>query len=358
MISSSMSFRHEHYFRGPHSSVCMRALTVSRHIAILSAGFVVVLVTGSLSYIGGPVQMDGTLLVDRSAILAFVSPLVNSYPIPSTDILSQCITTSGLASSLVTWIPSARNVVHTEQEVILAERDAFGQFRKRVTALHPSSVSSTPPTHDQEYSQSLNVDSSPSTTDELDDIYQAYRDMVLSTPHYDDDYGEPLIQNMALEFGEEITTAMSANSQLTPEIQHAVVQAATAATKRRIVFNTQLEEEEATLNEADQTLTTTVEQYEQVTERPYQQQSVDDLRDTRTQLTTCIETCEQLLEERQIQRTDKYTAEPHTDDIIDLQQYLYHPLDVTYPILVDGTVVLERCTTARRRVEDVLIRRL
>ena len=200
--------------------------------------------------------------------------------------------------------------------------------------------------------------SSPSTADGLDDVQQAYRDTVMSTPHYDEEYGEPLVQSLAIEFGEDLTAAIMTNSQLTPSLQETIVQAATAASARRTAFSNRLDEEETTLEDAYQTLTTIGEQYEQSTDQPRHQQSVDDLWETHHQLTTCISPCEQLVEERQTQRTDGHTALPRTDEVVDLQAYLYRPLDVTYPILTDGTTVLERCLTARRRVEEELALRL
>lgn len=109
---------------------------------------------------------------------------------------------------------------------------------------------------------------------------------------------------------------------------------------------------------AQQTLTTVREKYEQVTAQPRYQQSVDELQETHQHLTTCIATCEELIDERQTQRTEGHTAISHTDEVVDLQEYLYRSLDVTYPILADGTTVLERCLTARRRIEDELARRL
>jgi hypothetical protein len=78
----------------------------------------------------------------------------------------------------------------------------------------------------------------------------------------------------------------------------------------------------------------------------------------RQQLTACIDSCEQLLDERQTQRVTGHTAEPHTEELVDLQHYLYRSLEVTYPVLVAGTTVLDRYLTARRRVEDDLVERL
>lgn len=338
----------------------MRTAPVSYPIAILSASFIGILASGSPILISDPALVGSILPSDLSAALAVVGSPAKLSPIQPSELLhARSVALSGLASALITWIPRAKDIVQTEQESTRAERDAFEHFGNRVAALEPPSPSSTTPAHDHELIRSIDPHpSSSSTTEGIDAIQQAYRDTVLTTPHYDEEYNEPLVQNMAVEFGEDLTTAITAHSQLTPSLQQAVVQAATAASVRRTTFSNRLDDEAATLNDGEQTLTTTGEQYEQATEQPRHQQSVEELQETHQQLITCIETCEKLVEERQRQRTDGHTAEPHTDDIVDLQEYLYYSLDVTYPVLVDATTVLEHCTTACRRVEDELILRM
>ena len=337
----------------------MRMISASRRIAILRGIFVSVLATGSLIPIGDPALIEMALPSRLSATLALVSSPAKLSSIQPPELLySRRIKTVGLSSSVVTWIPSAREIVRTEHERILAERDAFKQFQDRVAGLDPSSTVSKISPPSQELPSSINRRSSSSTAEKLDDIQQAYRDTVMNTPHYEEEYGESLVQDMTIEFGEDLTAAIMTNPQLTPSLQQAVVQAATAASARRTTFSNQLDEEEATLKDAHQTLAPIGEQYEQSTDQPRQQQSIDDLWETHQQLTTCIATCEDGIEERQTQRTDGHTALPHTDEIVDLQEYLYQSLDVTYPILADGTTVLEHCFTARRRVEEELALRL
>lgn len=337
----------------------MRTVSALRRIVILSGVFVGVLATGSLICIGDPVLIETALSSRLSATLALVgSPTKLSVSQPIEPLHLRQLGTVGLSSSVITWIPSAREIVQTERERTLAERDAFDRFRDRVARLEPSSRVSKAPSPSQELTPSLDQYSSSSTANGLSTIQQAYRDTAMSISHYDEEYGEPLVQSLAIEFGEDITAVVMTNSQLTPSLQQAIVQAATAASARRTTFSNRLNEEEATLEDAYQTLTTIGEQYKQITAQPRHQQSVDDLWETHQQLTTCISPCEQLVEERQTQRTDGHTALPRTDEVVDLQAYLYRPLGVTYPILADGTTVLERCLTARRRVEDELALRL
>ena len=273
-------------------------------------------------------------------------------------------TPAGLSLAVVTHIPVAREIVQTEREHTAAEHDAFAEFGQRVAALDPPSSAGA---HLQPQQQKQEQESprtmtphlnSPSTTDGVDEIQQAYREIVMGMDHYDQEYDEPLGVNLAAEFSEELAVAITSNPQLTSHLQQTVVQAATAASARREEFIARLDEERATLDEAHQTLATTGERYERVTERPRYQQSAADLQETYQQLIACCSTCEQLLDERQTQRAEGHTAEPRIDELVDLHHYLYHSLDVTYPVLVDGTTLLDRCQTACRRVEDDLGYRL
>lgn len=338
----------------------MNTGATSHQIAIFSIIPTSLLALGVLSYLADPALTESTLPSRLVGALALVgSPTKLSAIQPSDTFNSTSHLSIGLAVSLITWIPQARDIVHAEQEITRTERDAFERFRDRIAALESSSTSSKTPLHSHGCTHSIEPHlSSSSRTDGLTAIKEAYQETVQSTPHYDDEYGEPLIQSMAIEFGKELTTAIMTNSQLTPPLQQAVIEAATGRCRRRTAFNNRLDEEAAALTDAQQTLTTVCEEYEQVTAHPRHQQSVDELRETHQHLTTCIATCEDLLKERQTQRTEGHTAIPHTDEVVDLQEYLYRPLDVTYPVLVDGTTVRERCVTARGRVEDDLMHRL
>ena len=271
----------------------------------------------------------------------------------------------GLSLAVVTHIPMAREIVQREREYTATERDAFRQFGQRVAALD----SPTPSTDGNQQAQDQEVPltmtpsmhsaaSPPSATDGLNAIQQAYRETVMGMDHYEEEYDESLGVNLAAEFSEELAVAITSTPQLTPHLQQTVVQAATAASTRREEFIARLDDERATLDETHQTLATIGEQYERVTAQPRYQQSAADLQETHQQLTDCCSACEQLLDERQTQRAEGHTAEPRIDELVDLHHYLYQSLDVTYPVLADGTTLLDRCQTACRRVEDDLGYRL
>jgi hypothetical protein len=266
--------------------------------------------------------------------------------------------TTSPSLTVVTHIPAACEIVQTERDHTAAERDAFAQFSQRVAALDPpSSTDAHPQPPGQTPPQTMTsqmTPSSSSTTNGLTTVQQAYRETVMGIDHYEQEYNEPMAVNLAAEFSEELAVVITSTPQLTPHLQQTVVQAAAAASARREAFIARLDDERATLEEAHQTLATLGDQYERVTAQPRYQQSTADLQETSQQLTDCISTCEQLLDERQTQRVEGHMAEPRIDELVDLHHYLYQSLDVTHPVLADGATLLDRCLTACRRVEDDL----
>lgn len=199
----------------------MTAGATSRQIAIFSIIPTSLLALGVLSYLGDPALTESTLPSRLVGTLALVGSPAKLFAIqPSDTFNSTSLPSIGLAVSLITWIPRAREIVHAEQEITLTEWDAFERFRDRIAGLDSSSTSSKMTPHGQERTHSINPQlSSSARTDGLSAIKESYQETVQSTPHYDDEYGEPLAQSMAIEFGEELSTAIMTNSQLTPALR-------------------------------------------------------------------------------------------------------------------------------------------
>lgn len=121
----------------------MRTVSASRLIAILSGVLVGVLATGSLIYIGDPVLIEMALPSRLSTTLALVGSPAKPSSIQLIEISHlRRLGTIGLSSLVITCIPSTCDIVRTERERTLTERDAFERFRERVAGLDPSSTAS------------------------------------------------------------------------------------------------------------------------------------------------------------------------------------------------------------------------
>ena len=346
----------------------MQPFTQLRQAATASVVALGVLASGWALVLGGELSLSVLALSSPSRVspVAAITRVSSTLPLIQLDDAvraSSSETTVGLSLSVpaVTSIRDAREAVRVERECTVAECGAFEQFALCVGRLDPPAPPSDTFSHVQERPRMMNpnlTSSSKAATDDLDAVHRAYRETVMSMDHYEEEYDESMGVNMAAEFSDELAVAITNGSQFTPYLQQTVVQAANAAKTRRKEFIPRLDEEENMLEDAQQTLASVGEQFETLTTQPRYQRSVADLREARQQLTDCITSCEQLLDERQTQRVAGHTAEPHTDELVDLQHYLYRSLEVTYPVLAAGTTVLDRCVTARHRIEEDLTYRL
>lgn len=348
-----MKIHHEYYYRA--RKVLQMELVERTHISAAIG-----------SILGCFCVVVGFLLSTHSEILSLIwpaiAPIISSpstiLPIRFTSLLQpdwEAVTSASL--SVLTAIPKARTLIQAEQKRTATEQNAFERFRRHVATLETPST--TDNTHKlQATPQPIKATSPSSTSDSLETIQRAYRDTVMSISHYEEEYGEPLEQNLALEFGEELAVAVTTNSRLTWYLQQSIIQAADEAATRRKRFIPKLQTEADALEDAERTVSKIQIEYEALTGQPYSDQSADDLRETHRQLTKCRTNCEDILNERQTQRADGHMAEPRASEFVDLHEYLYQPLDVMYPVLSDTMTVLDRVETACTRVEESLIGRL
>lgn len=110
--------------------------------------------------------------------------------------------------------------------------------------------------------------------------------------HYDDDYGEPLAVNMAIELGESLAAAITTGQPITPQLQQGLVNAAATASARRAEILSTLDNEHTSLTDARDTLADCWKQIDACAAKPRYQQSPGELRRTHHQLTDCQGTCE------------------------------------------------------------------
>lgn len=108
-----------------------------------------------------------------------------------------------------TRVRSAISTVETERERITTERDALSTFLDRVSDLdvltgdRHSDQARYPPARSL-----VTPERAGHATSSLACVRDAYRDTVMSVPHYQDDYGDTLPESLAEEFGHEIATAV------------------------------------------------------------------------------------------------------------------------------------------------------
>ncbi len=259
-----------------------------------------------------------------------------------------------LIATVLTSLPAARNCCAEERRRTRRERDAFDRFARAVSVVEstdPQLVPATPGTN-------LAVDQSARNLQpQINAIENAYRETIMSVPHYAEEYAEPLQVNMATEFGEDLAIAIFETRQFSPQVKRVLLQKAIDNRDRRTELLQALDEEHSVLCECENSLTTIEEQMNSLLASPRSDLSYDELIDRYHRVESLREDCEELLLERQSHRTTGHAASFNTRLVSDLYEYLYRSLEVTYPVLSDGTQLLTRLNTSLHRIESEVIYR-
>ena len=180
-----------------------------------------------------------------------------SFRIPSRDpVVTECsslscelggvVTEPGAVTAVViaalatflafAYVRDAQAAARQERRRVLDEHDAFQEFADRVAGLEPTPADTQVRTRDTPVAGVHRVDSlagyGTGGDVTLRRVLTAYRDTILSLPHYTAEYDETTSQSFAAELGPDTVTALASNGTLSAGAQSAIVsrsrQAATA----------------------------------------------------------------------------------------------------------------------------------
>lgn len=240
-------------------------------------------------------------------------------------------------------IDSARSVVEDESAIIDRELAAFGSFRSRLDRLGPTA------SHDDSGAGGAVAQAAARGIDP-DAIRAAYRDTVMAVPHYDREYGEPLLEHVEAEFGADVRVVFASSIPI-PPVQEAVVRTGVEESiQRRRQFRRTLTDE---LN----SLSTTADRLGDIERRFHELASAaSPPPDERTEALDSLRgACDALAAERQ--RTIHRRPAHRVSGIGDrsLVAYLYGVSDHRFPALVEIADVASQIDRARRdgrRIDD------
>ncbi|WP_256402231.1 DUF7260 family protein [Halorubrum salinum] len=143
------------------------------------------------------------------------------------------------------YVRDATEACRSERSRVLAERDAFESFADRVSSLEPAPAESTTTAFDGPVAGMHTVDSARGDVT-LRRVLAAYRDTVMSLPHYEREYDETLPESLAAELGPDTATALASDRTLSTGAQSALVrrsrQAADARSALADAIGTELDE--------------------------------------------------------------------------------------------------------------------
>ena len=277
-----------------------------------------------------------------------------------TGLADEVLLLAWLALLLVTaiaslaFLPRAMELVETERERSKSEYDGFDRFIAEVQG-----VSASPGGTSAELASSGPIMQryvAPEGSG-AEKVSQAYRQTVMDVPHFEEDYGETIREHMRAELSDEIAHATLGGVDFGPHVKRSVLEAARDARNRRADFLDLLDEEHSSLEQHTERLSELERRVEAETTQLCADQTFDELHARLDTLTDCREELETIIDRRQSDRTEGRNAILRLNKDLDLQEYLYAPMDVTYPVFAEAARLLSQIETATRRIEDELIYR-
>lgn len=256
----------------------------------------------------------------------------------------------------VQHVSAARAQVAEERSRTATEQQAFARFARQVAGVDPTRPSVQLAPADGVVTTAAAVGGPPTPDHGLDLVRSAYEETVMSMNHYVEEYDEPLVRNMGHEFGEEVATAVADGGQLTPPLKQALLARAREAAHDRERLMTQLDRESESLDDAHGQLTSLAAAVDEAETRSLDALSFPQLTDEWHRLGEFESRISRLLARRQ----EALKSNAVTGDHVrrpSLNEYLYGPLDTTFPVLADGAALGERLRATRGQVLSILTNR-
>lgn len=274
----------------------------------------------------------------------------------SSDLFLVAIATvAAVALVAFTYLASARKECSEEADRVRAEKRAFERFVTGISELQPSAMQ---PQMVSDGGATVSRTNVGAASTELQDVYRLYENTVMDVPHYDADYGEPLQENMAIELGEEVTTALETTPEFTPQIKQGLLRKGTETKTSREQFLRALEAEGESLQRTHDVLANIDRRVEEIGDSRRLNQSYDQIEHHWRELDALEDECESVLERRQDQVRSGVSESHWRGDGHSLCAYLYESLPVEYPALAEGTLLFDRVRTTKRKFTESLTRRV
>ena len=317
-----------------------------------------------------PVFHAATMVSTKSAVGA--DALCSPVGCVSADLLAHALLYAGIgaltvfALAALAFIPDARSVLRLERERASDERDAFARFGRRVSNLDATATQGfaggdAGPNYGPGPgvgTLALSGGTRSPPDDRVAQARRAYRDTVMSVPHYDEEYGESLAENVTAEFGESVALALEGADAFTPGLRRTLVDGAETARERRNSLVRAIEQEERALRTAASTLSDVESDVESVGGGSTLSFSFEQLMDRWGHLYDLEQECETVLTERQESIQSGYGVPLRLDGPVSLQEYLYDSLPVTHPVLAEATRLLESVRSVQDATSLALSRRV
>lgn len=259
------------------------------------------------------------------------------------------------------YIRDAKADCRRERARVLDEREAFEEFADRVSSFEPAPADSAAMAFDGPVAGVRTVDRMGSDDVKLRRVLAAYRDTVMSLPHYGREYEETIPQSLAAELGPDTATALASNRTLSAGAQSALVRRSRQAVDARSSLADAIGAELDALHAVESELTSVDRRRRRLVEHldGIDRNPTDAAIDVWQRLDDLQGECDEIAADRQTALDDP----PLTPDAaVDVEsdrafyEYLYGPTDgPRFPVLSQVTELADRIRTDMDRVASRLV---
>lgn len=241
----------------------------------------------------------------------------------------------GLVIAL-TYIPEARSEVNAERERVTAEQNAFTAFQREV-----SEIEAMQPAPKRITVRSTRTESASTQVGQIKDTY---RETIMSVPHYEIEYDEPIEANMTAELGAEMATAILDGQRFTQQVKRRLILQCGEAREHRKRLLVVLNREQRRLDNAETELRAVLSDFESEATELDSHHTFSELSDTWTRLGKVKKRCREFIETHPAAHGNGPYNRP------EFPGYVYSSLSTRHPVLSEGIRIFERITEHRRTV--------
>ena len=265
-------------------------------------------------------------------------------------------------------LDDALEAIRVERRRVVDERQAFRAFRGRVASVPSEPIRTDgggPVAGDGRIGAPGGTEaigtpgtpgsggSGPPAGSGLVAVRDAYRETVMSVPHYEVEYDDTYERSVAEEFSPELAYALTRGSRFHAECKRSLLDAAETAVEERERFADAIESEAESVDRAASRLDPIRSEVASTARTEFSEARFGSLDAYRARTEALLDDCDRIAARRQreLASTERSLA---IDGELDVPTYLYQDLSATYPVLATVGAVGDRLDDLKRRIERAM----
>ncbi|WP_058365936.1 DUF7260 family protein [Haloparvum sedimenti] len=261
---------------------------------------------------------------------------------------------SVLALVAFAYLRDARGRCREECRRVADEQDAFEEFAAQLRDLPAGRPTGMGPSASPRGLPAGAASAVPATGRDptLDRVKRAYRETVMSVPHYEEEYDDDFHASVAAELGDDAAAALIASDGLTPDLREGLTTRTREAVRRRENLTDALDAERDRLDDAETRLARIDRERRALAEHLDGRvaNSFDACADVWRRLDELEQRCAAVASDRQAEIRDPPLDRPETSP--SFYRYLYgRDPNTDHPVLAEVAALVSRIRADRERVE-------